>query len=55
MVKGGKELSNVEGKNARVALSEPSSPDKMSEVYTRVCCRSLSDAPELMGVDEAIG
>ena len=55
MVKGGKELSNVEGKNARVALSELASPDKMSEVYTCICCGSLSDAPKLMRVDEAIG
>jgi len=55
VVKGGKELSDVKGKNARVALSEPASPDKMSEVYTRVCCGLLSDAPELMRVDEAIG
>jgi len=55
VVKGGKELSDVEGKNARVALSELASPDKMSEVYTRVCCGSLPDAPELMRVDEAVG
>jgi len=55
VVKGGKELSDIEGKNARVALSEPASPDKMSEVYTCVCCGSLPDAPELMRVDEAVG
>ena len=55
MVKGGKELSDVEGKNARVALSELASPDKMSKVYTRVCCGSLLDAPKLMRVDETVG
>ena len=55
MVKGGKELSDVEGKNARVALSEPASPDKMSKVYTCVCCGSLPDAPKLMRVDETVG
>jgi len=55
VVKGGKELSNVKGKNAHVALSEPTSPDKMSEVYTYVCCGSLPDALELMSIDEAIG
>jgi len=55
VVKGGKELSDVEGENARVALSEPASPDKMSKVYTRVCCGLLPDAPELMRVNEAVG
>jgi len=55
VVKGGKELSDVEGKNACVALSKPASPDKMSKVYTRVCCGSLPDAPKLMRVDETVG
>jgi len=55
VVKGGKELSDVEGKNAHVALSEPASPDKMSKVYTHVCCGLLPDAPELMRVNEAVG
>jgi len=55
VIKGGKELSDVEGKNARVVLSEPASPDKMSEVYTRICYGSLPDVPELMRVDEAVG
>ena len=55
MVKGGKKLSDVKGKNARVALSEPASPDKMSEIYTRICCGSLPYAPKLMRVDEAVG
>ena len=36
-------------------MSEPTSPDKMSEVYTRICCGLLPDTPELMRVDEAIG
>jgi len=30
MVKGREELSGVKGKNAHVALSEPTSPDKIS-------------------------
>ena len=55
MVKGRKELSNVKGKNTCVALSEPTSPDKMSEVYICICCGSLPDTPKLMRVDEAIG
>jgi len=55
VVKGGKELSDVKGKNTRVALSEPASSDKMSEVYAHVCCGLLPDAPELMRIDEAIG
>jgi len=55
VVKGRKELSNVECKNAHVALSEPASPDKMSEVYTHVCCGSLPNAPELMRVNKAVG
>jgi len=55
VVKGKKELSDVKGKDTRVALSEPTSPDKMSEVYTCVCCGSLLDAPELVRIDEAIG
>jgi len=55
VVKGGKELSDIKGKNARVALSEPTSPDKMSEVYTRICCGLLLDVPKLMRIDEAIG
>ena len=32
VVEGGEELSDIKGKNTRVALSEPSHPDKMSEV-----------------------
>ena len=55
MVKGREELSNIKGENARVVLSEPASPDKMSEVYSRICCGSLLDTPELMRVEEAIG
>ena len=55
MVKGKEELSDIKGENTRVALSEPASPDKMSEVYSRICCGSLLDIPELMRVKEAIG
>ena len=55
MVKGREELSDIKGKNARVALSEPANPDKMSEVYSCICCGSLLDTPKLMRVEEAIG
>ena len=55
MVKGREELSDVKGKNAHVALSEPTRPDKMSEIYSCVCCGSLPDTPKLMRIDEAIG
>jgi len=55
VVKGKEELSDIKGENTRVALSEPASPDKMSEVYSRICCGSLLDIPELMRVKEAIG
>jgi len=55
VVKGREELSNIKGENARVALSEPASPNKMSEVYSCICCGSLLDTPELMRVEEAIG
>jgi len=51
----GKKLSDIKGENTRVALSEPASPDKMSEVYSHICCGSLPDTPELMRVEEAIG
>jgi len=54
VVKEREELSNIKGKNARMALSEPASPDKMSEVYSRICCGLLPDTPELMRVKEAI-
>jgi len=50
-----KELSNIKGKNARIALSEPASPNKMGEVYSRIYCGSLLDTPELVRVEEAIG
>ena len=55
MVKGREELSNIKGENARVALSELASPNKMGEVYSCICCGSLLDTPELMRVEEAIG
>ena len=55
MVKGREELSNIKGKNTRVTLSELASPNKMSEVYSHICCGSLLDIPKLMRVDETIG
>jgi len=55
VVKRREELSNIKGKNACVALSEPASPDKMSEVYSCICCGTLLDTPKLMRVEEAIG
>ena len=55
MVKGGEELSNIKGENACVALSEPSCPDKISEVHTHICCGSLVNTPKLMRVKEVIG
>jgi len=55
VVKGRKELSNIEGKNAHVALFEPASPNKIGEVYSRICCGSLLDTAKLMRVEEAVG
>ena len=55
MVKGREELSDIKGENARMALSEPASPNKMGEVYSRICCGSLPDTPGLVRVEEAIG
>jgi len=55
VVEGREELSNIKGENTRVALSEPASPDKISEVYFCICCGSLLDTPELMRVEKAIG
>ena len=54
MVKGREELSNIKGENAHVVLSEPASPDKMSEVYSHICCGSLLNTPKLVRVEEAI-
>jgi len=55
VVKGREELSDIKGENARVALSELASPNKMGEVYSRICCGSLPDTPELVRVEEAVG
>jgi len=55
VVKGREELSDIKGEDARVALSEPASPNKMGEVYSHICCGSLPDTPELMRVKEAVG
>ena len=55
MVKRREELSDIKGENTHVALFEPASPDKMSEVYSYICCGSLPDTPELMRVEKAIG
>jgi len=55
VVKGREELSDIKGENAHVALFELASPDKMSEVYSCICCGLLPDTPELMRVEEAIG
>ena len=54
MVKGREELSDIKGKNTCMALSEPTRPDKMSEVYSCICCRSLANTPKLMRVEKAI-
>jgi len=55
VVKGREELSDIKGENACVALSEPASPNKIDEVYSRICCGSLPDTPKLMRVEKAIG
>jgi len=55
VVKGRKELSDIKGQNARVALSKPASPNKMGKIYSRICCGSLPDTPELVRVKEAVG
>jgi len=54
VVKGREELSDIKGENTYVALFEPASPDKMSEVYSHIYCGSLPDTPKLMRVKEAI-
>ena len=54
MVKEREELSDIKGENACVALSEPASSNKMSEVYSCICCGSLLNTPELVRVEEAI-
>jgi len=55
VVKGREELSDIKGEDARVALSEPASPNKMGEVHSHICCGLLPDTPELMRVKEAVG
>jgi len=52
VVKRRKELSDIKDENARMALSEPASPDKISEVYSYICCGSLPNTPELVRVKE---
>ena len=54
MVKGREELSDIKGENTHVALSEPASSDKMSEVYSCISCGSLPNTPELVRVEEAV-
>jgi len=51
VVEGGEELSDIKGKNAHVALSEPSHPDKMS----KVCLCLLWIVGEYPQTDESQG
>jgi len=55
VVKGRKELSNIKGENAHVALSEPASPKKIGKVYSHICCGLLLDTAKLMRIEEAVG
>ena len=54
MVEGREELSDIKGKNTYIVLSEPTCSDKMSEVYSHICCGSLANTPKLMRVEEAV-
>jgi len=54
VIEGREELSDIKGKDAHVVLSEPACPNKMSEVYSRICCGSLANTSKLMRVEEAI-
>jgi len=54
VVEGREELSDIKGKNTRMVLSKPTHPDKMSEVYSHICCGSLANTPKLMRVEEAV-
>jgi len=55
VVKGRKELSNIKGENACVALSKPASPNKIDEVYSCIYCGSLPDTTKLMRIKKVIG
>jgi len=54
VVEGREELSDIKGKNTRMVLSKPTHPDKMSKVYSHICCGSLANTPKLMRVEEAV-
>jgi len=54
VVEGREKLSDIKGKNTCVALSKPTYPDEMSEVYAYIYCGSLVNTPKLMRVEEAI-
>jgi len=54
VVEGREELSNIKGKNTHMTLFEPTYPNKMSEVYSCICCGSLANTPKLMRVEETI-
>ena len=55
MVEGREELSDIKGKNTHIVLSEPTCPDKMSEIYFHICCESLANTPKLMRVEKTVG
>ena len=54
VVEGREKLSDIKGKNARVALLKPTCPDEVSKIYACIYCRSLADTSKLMRVEEAI-
>jgi len=54
VVEGREKLSDIKGKNTRVALSKPTCPDEMSEVYACIYYGLLADISKLIRVEEAI-
>ena len=55
VIERGKELGNIKCYDTGMALSEPPCTNNMGKVYSHVDGGSLSDASQLIRVQEAIG
>ena len=50
IIKRGKELHDIKSNDTSMTLPKPASSNKVSEVDASIGCRSLSDAPKLVGI-----
>ena len=55
MIERRKELGNIKRYDTGMALSEPPCTNNVGQIYSRISGGSLSDTPQLIRVQEAVG